>query len=118
MIAAMDSTQSKRVTQRQSNASVENPPGVFRTTMAYNSATMMCHFRLLRGARIPVHGHPHVQNGYMISGKMNFVDGKGGSFLALPGTGWCFGPGEEHGAEVLEDSEVVECFAPMRADYV
>ena len=114
----MDAKQQRRVARRDSGTTVENPPGVFRTTLAYNAESLLCHFRLNRGAKIPVHSHPQAQNGYMIRGRMNMVDGKGGSFLALPGTGWCFAPDEQHGAEVLEDSEVIECFAPMRPDYV
>jgi len=86
--------------------------------MAYNDQTMLCHFRLLRGARIPLHAHPQAQNGYMISGKVKFMDAKGGWFIALPGSGWCFDGGEQHGAEVLEDSEVVEVFSPLRPDYL
>ena len=114
----MDTTRTRPQAQRELAATVENPPGIFRTTLAYNAQSMMCHFRLTRGARIPLHAHPQAQNGYMISGKMKFIDAKGGSFIAFAGSGWCFDGGEEHGAEVLEDSEVVECFAPMRPDYV
>ena len=113
----MDKEQMKPLARRESCATVENPPGVFRTTLAYNPQSMMCHFHLSRGAKIPMHSHPQAQNGYMISGRMRMMDGKGGSFEALPGTGWAFAPGQEHGAEVLEDSEVLECFAPMRPDY-
>ena len=113
----MDTKQSRRLARRDSCATVENPPGVFRTTMAYDARSMLCHFRLARGARIPVHSHPQAQNGYMISGRMKMVDEKGGFFLALPGTGWCFAPDEKHGAEVEEESEVIECFTPMRPDY-
>ena len=97
---------------------MEGPSGIFRTTMAYDAQTMMCHFRLTRGARIPMHTHAAVQNGYMVSGKMKFTLGDGTTFEALPGTGWCFASMEGHAAEVLEDSEVVECFSPMRADYI
>ncbi len=113
----MATKQPKRLARRESCPTVENPPGVFRTTLAYDEQSMMCHFHLIRGARVPIHSHPQGQNGYMISGRMSMLDGKGGSFVALPGTGWCFAPDEPHGAEVLEDSEVVECFTPMRPDY-
>ena len=42
----------------------------------------------------------------------------GDGFIAEAGTGYCFSPDEKHGAEVLEDSEVIECFAPLRPEYV
>lgn len=107
----------RRLARRESSRTVENPPGIFRTTLAWDAATMLCHFRMLEGARVPLHHHPAAQNGYIVSGKVRFLRGDGGSFEAVPGTGYCFGPDETHGAEVLEDSEVIECFAPMRPEY-
>jgi quercetin dioxygenase-like cupin family protein len=114
----MDRHQSKPLARMSSSVSVEGPKGIFRTTLAYNEQSMLCHFRLGKGARIPLHDHPAAQNGYLLSGRMRFLKEAGEAFVAEPGTGWCFDPGERHGAEVLEDSEAVECFAPMRPDYV
>jgi quercetin dioxygenase-like cupin family protein len=86
--------------------------------MAYDEQSMLCHFRLTAGAKIPMHAHAAAQNGYMISGKMRMLLEGEGSFEALPGTGWCFASQQRHGAEVLEDSEVIECFVPMRPEYL
>jgi quercetin dioxygenase-like cupin family protein len=108
---------SRALARRAELTTVEGPAGIFRTTMAFDAQTMMCHFRLTRGSRIPMHSHAAVQNGYMVSGRMKFTLEDGKTFEALPGTGWCFASMEGHAAEVLEDSEVIECFSPMRADY-
>lgn len=104
-------------TQRQELKAVEGPPGIFRTTMAYNRETMLCHFVMKKGAQIPLHNHPAVQNGYVIKGKIVFQTGSGDSFVAEAGSGYAFAGGEEHGAEVLEEAEVIECFSPMRPEY-
>ena len=96
---------------------VESPPGIRRTTMAYNDETMLCHFAMSAGARIPLHHHPAVQNGYVISGRIRFIGADGGSFVAEAGSGYVFGADEPHGAEVLVDAEVIECFAPKRPEY-
>ena len=40
-----------------------------------------------------------------------------GSFEAGPGSSYAFGPNREHGATALEDTEVIECFAPIRPEY-
>jgi hypothetical protein len=53
----------------------------------------------------------------MISGKVRFLNREGEAFVAVPGTGYCFDPMETHGADVLEDSEVIECFSPSRSEY-
>lgn len=100
----------------QSRETVENPPGVFRTTLAYNDQVMVCHFRLKEGAIIPLHSHPAAQNGYVIRGRIRFLTEDGG-FLAEEGHGYAFDPHEKHGVEVLCASEVIECFAPKRLEY-
>ena len=95
----------------------ENPQGIHRTTLAYNEASMLCHFRLQTGAMIPLHAHAAVQVGYLISGKVRFKFADGSQFVAEPGTSYVFDPHQRHGAEVLEDSEVIEVFSPMRPEY-
>lgn len=107
----------RSLARRRESTTVENPSGIHRTTMAYCPQLMLCHFRMTKGARIPLHGHEAAQNGYVVSGRVRFLREAGEGFIAEPGTGYCFGPNERHGAEVLEDSEVIECFAPMRPEY-
>jgi len=97
---------------------MENPPGIFRTTLAYNDQIMLCHFLLMKGARVPMHRHVASQNGYLIRGKLRMIWEDGREFIAEPGSGWCFDSNVSHGAEVMEESEAVECFTPARADYV
>jgi len=98
-------------------AGKENPPGIVRTTMSYNSESMLCHFLMSREARIPMHSHPAVQHGYVVRGRVHFLQKDGPGFEATTGTSYVFDSMEEHGAEVLEDSEIIECFSPMRPEY-
>ena len=112
-----DLNDSRKLCRKQELSAVENPPGIHRTTMAYNDETMLCHFIMKRGAEIPLHNHDAVQNGYVISGKIQFRNSEGDAFIAEAGTGYAFGSNERHGALVLEDAEVIECFAPMRGEY-
>ncbi len=102
---------------RASRQPVESPPGITSPTMAYNDETMLCHFSMVAGARIPLHHHPAVQNGYVISGRIRFVTGEDSGFVAEAGSGYVFGSNELHGAEVLSDAEVIECFSPKRPEY-
>jgi len=96
---------------------IEKPEGVFRTTLSYNEQSMLCHFRMSAGAQIPLHDHEAVQNGYVISGSIRFLREDGSSFVATAGTSYVFGSMEKHGAEVLADAELIECFTPMRPEY-
>ena len=95
----------------------ENPPGIVRTTMSYNEQSMVCHFLMKRGARIPLHNHEAVQHGFVTRGRVRFLQKGGPGFEVPAGSSYVFGPWEEHGAEVLEDSEVIEFFTPMRPEY-
>jgi len=96
---------------------VENPSGVLRTTLAFNDATMMCHFFIKKGAVIPLHNHKAVQNGYVVKGKLQFFKNEGPAFIADAGSGYLFEKYEFHGVEAMENSEVVECFSPARREY-
>ena len=87
-----------------------------RKTLSYNDEVMMCHFIMKKGASIPLHGHRASQNGYVISGKVKFFT-ETGEFIAEKGLSYVFDANEKHGAEILEDSEVVEAFAPSRPEY-
>jgi quercetin dioxygenase-like cupin family protein len=94
----------------------ENPAGIFRTVMAFNDELMLCHFTMKEGACIPLHSHQPTQNGYVVKGRIRFFT-EDSSFVAEEGCGYIFDPDEKHGAEVLCDSEVVECFSPKRPEY-
>ena len=109
--------ESKKVSSRKTSTAVEALPGILRTTLAYNKETMLCYFQLKAGSAIPQHNHVAVQIGYVISGKLKFQREDGSSFIADSGTGYVFESEEQHRAEALEDSEVIECFAPMRPEY-
>lgn len=95
---------------------VEGNPGIIRKTLSYNDEVMVCHFIMKKGASIPLHGHRASQNGYVISGKVKFFT-ETGEFIAEKGLSYVFDANEKHGAEILEDSEVVEAFAPSRPEY-
>jgi len=95
---------------------VEKPTGILRRTLTYNKETMLCHFEMKKGAKIPLHNHVHVQNGFCISGKIKFITEKG-EFIVKTGDSYVFNSNEKHGADVLEDSVVIEVFSPCRDEY-
>lgn len=97
---------------------IENPPGVVRRTMAYNEEAMLCHFRLDKGARIPLHSHRASQIGYIIRGRARFLAEKSeDEFEVDAGDSYVFGPHVKHGTVALENGEYVEVFVPAREEY-
>jgi unsaturated pyranuronate lyase len=91
--------------------------GVTYKTLTFGAKTLLSEFRLEKGSEIPIHSHPHEQIGYMISGNMTFTI-NGEIYNAEPGDSWCIPSNVEHGADVLEDSVVIEVFSPVREDYL
>jgi len=91
--------------------------GVRLRTLAHGERTLLGEFHFERGAVVPVHEHPQEQTGYLVSGRLLF-EVEGDQLDALPGTGWNIAGGVRHGAQALEESVVIEVFAPVREDYL
>lgn len=91
--------------------------GIKRKTLVYGEKTLMTEFILEKGRLLPGHRHPHEQTGYVVEGRIVLiVDGE--EYEAGPGDCWSI-PGEAiHSARVLEDSVIIEVFAPVREDYL
>ena len=91
--------------------------GVELNTLVHGQKTLMGQFRLTKGAKIPLHEHPHEQTGIMISGRVRFEVG-GEIFEAAPGDSWNIPGDVPHSAEAMEDAVVIEVFSPVREDYL
>jgi quercetin dioxygenase-like cupin family protein len=91
--------------------------GIFRSTLAYNEGAMLCCFTLEKGSKVPLHEHPNIQIGYVISGKLRFFN-ENSDFLSKEGDSYVFDENEKHGAEILEDSQLIEVFVPFRKEYI
>lgn len=91
--------------------------GIQMRPLVFEEKTILCEFKLEKGARLPAHQHPYEQTGYLISGKMNFRIGNEW-FPAGTGDSWCIPENVEHEAEVVENTVVLEVFSPIRPDYL
>lgn len=106
------------VVRKSEEPCVEFLPGLFRTTLSYHDASMLCHFTMKKGAEVPLHRHIAIQNGYVISGRLEFFRSDGSSCIVGPGDGYCFDSNETHGSKAHEDSEFIEFFSPLRTEYI
>jgi len=107
------------VAELENVKAVEMKPGIIRRTLVYNDEMMLCHFTVEQGTTLDLHQHVAVQSGYVIKGKLKFIKADGTSFIAKAGTSYLFDSNEVHGIEeVYEASEVIECFAPVRPEYI
>jgi quercetin dioxygenase-like cupin family protein len=91
--------------------------GVTMRPLAWEQNTLLCEFKLEKGAKLPAHHHPYEQTGHLVSGKMNFrIDNTW--HLAEPGDSWSIPENVEHEVEVIENVVVIELFSPIRPDYL
>jgi quercetin dioxygenase-like cupin family protein len=85
---------------------------------AVHGETMtIARFRLRKGTHVEEHAHANEQVATVLSGKMKFLLGdeehvvSAGETIVLP-------PNVPHAADVLEDSEVLDAFSPVREDWI
>jgi len=103
--------------KRKAGETTEVIQGIHLKTLVYGDKTLMTEVFLEKGAVIPLHGHPHEQTGYLVSGRMEFfIDGVKQS--TEPGDSWSIPSNVEHSATAIEDTLVVEVFSPIREDYL
>jgi quercetin dioxygenase-like cupin family protein len=91
--------------------------GVYIKTLLIGDKMLLSEFRMEKGSRLPLHSHPQEQTGRLLQGKIVLTIGTETSEMH-PGDCWCVPGSVEHGAEVKEDSVVIEVFSPVRQDYV
>jgi quercetin dioxygenase-like cupin family protein len=91
--------------------------GIEMKTLVHGQNTLMTRFQLKKGSTLPSHSHPHEQTGFLVSGHLVLHIGDE-AFDVLPGDSWTIPGDVPHRAEVLEDTQAVEVFSPVREDYL
>jgi quercetin dioxygenase-like cupin family protein len=91
--------------------------GIQRKTLVFGEKTLLTEFKMEKGAHLPRHSHPHEQTGYMVRGRMRFTIGDE-TFEVEAGDSWNVPGIVAHGAEILEDTLIIEVFSPVRDDYL
>lgn len=99
-------------------AEVLNPePGMLRQVLAYSPNLMLVRHRLSKGWVGTSHRHTHEQLVYVVSGRIEFI-GAEKAYILGSGDSILVDGNIEHQATALEDSEVLDVFAPCRSDYI
>lgn len=91
--------------------------GVTRQIMGYDGQVMMVKVKFEKGAAGTLHTHYHTQTTYVESGKFEFTVGNEKKVVKA-GDGIYMEPDVLHGCVCLEPGILVDCFAPMRADFL
>ncbi|HEX3289954.1 MAG TPA: cupin domain-containing protein [Gaiella sp.] len=93
----------------------ELAPGVTMRPL-FGAGAMLNLLEFTRGARVPVHDHPHEQLGYVLEGELALeIDGV--EHLLRPGDAYRIAGGTPHAAWSDGPCVVLDVFQPVREDY-
>jgi quercetin dioxygenase-like cupin family protein len=98
-------------------AGEEIAPGVVRRVLAYCGEMMCVENRFETGAIGAMHSHPHTQITYVAEGRFRFTIGEEVKEVA-EGDTLCKQNGVQHGCVCLEKGVLIDCFTPMREEFV
>lgn len=91
--------------------------GVERQILSYGPDLMLVRVRFQPGAVGAIHNHPHRQATYVAHGSFEVTVGDMVRTLNEGDT--FFAPADvPHGVKALESGMLIDCFTPMRADFL
>ena|SRR5450755_237225 len=96
---------------------IEICPGIKRRTIANGPNMYQMMAQLDAGARMPEHKHPQEQIAHVLKGRLRLIV-RGEPREIGPGESLYLASNEPHGAEVDEDTTVLDTFSPPREDYL
>lgn len=91
--------------------------GVTRQIMGYDDQIMLVKVKFEKGAIGAPHTHYHTQTTYVASGKFEFTINNETKIVEA-GDGIYMEPDVLHGCTCLEAGVLIDCFSPMRADFL
>jgi len=91
--------------------------GVVRQIMGYDGQLMMVKVKFEKGAVGKPHTHYHTQSTFVTSGKFEFTV-NGEKNIVCAGDGIYMEPDALHSCVCLEAGTLIDCFSPMRDDFL
>ena len=91
--------------------------GVRRQIMGYDGQLMMVKVEFKKGGVGNMHAHYHSQTTYVVSGIFELTI-NGEKQILKAGEGYYVEPDAIHGCVCLEAGVLIDCFSPIRADFL
>jgi quercetin dioxygenase-like cupin family protein len=88
-----------------------------RQVYGYSEDVMMVKVKFEKGGVGTMHQHPHTQVTYVESGEFEMTIGSNKRIIRK-GDGYFVPPNVLHGCVCLEAGMLIDCFTPMRSDFV
>ncbi len=108
----------KLVADASREPAVTTPEGAERRILSYGGVMMLVEFTFAAGITAPVHSHHHEQIGYVVSGEIDLVmEGQETRRLGA-GCSYYVAPNIRHGIITCGPTVLIDCFTPIREDFL
>jgi quercetin dioxygenase-like cupin family protein len=108
----------KIIAQASQEDAVTTPEGGERRILSYGGGMMLAQFSFDAGVQAAMHSHPHEQIGYVVSGAIDLImDGQAPAQLSA-GSSYYVAPNVRHGIVTREPTVLLDCFTPIREDFL
>lgn len=97
---------------------ITTPEGAQRRILSYGGSMMLVEFTFESGVSAPIHSHPNEQVGYVVSGEIDIImEGRDRRRLTAGGS-YYVAPNVQHGIVTHAPTVVLDCFTPIRDDFL
>src|SRR5438034_10745532 len=108
----------KILAQASQEPFITTSEGAQRRILSYGGGMMLVEFTFESGVSAPIHSHANEQVGYVVSGEIDLImDGFERTRLTAGGS-YYVAPNVRHGIVTHAPTVVVDCFTPIREDFL
>jgi quercetin dioxygenase-like cupin family protein len=94
------------------------PDGTQRRVLSYGGNLMLVEFRFAAGVTSALHSHPHEQVGFVISGEIDFIEQGKPPKRLVAGCSYYVSPNVMHNIVTYAPTVLIDCFTPVRDDFL
>jgi quercetin dioxygenase-like cupin family protein len=102
----------------QTESVVVTPEGAERRVLSYGGGMMAVQFTFDAGITAPMHSHPHEQIGYVVSGELDLLMEDEPPRRLTAGATYYVAPNVRHGVVIHKPTVLLDCFTPIREDFL
>ena len=108
----------KLIAHADREPAVTTPDGAQRRVLSYGGSLMLVQFTFGPGVTSALHSHPHEQVGYVASGDIDVMMEGQQPVRLRQGGSYYVPPNVKHNIKTHAPTLLVDCFTPVRTDFL
>lgn len=108
----------KTIATADREPSFTTPEGAERRVLSFGGGMMLVQFTFAAGITAPIHSHPHEQIGYVVSGEIDLIMDGMETVRLRAGSSYYVRPNIRHGIVTHSPTVLLDCFTPIRQDFL